>query len=220
MPDGAPTIRAEDALRTEAAAALRDLAHAYVGHEIERDALSALRDWARRETASIERGAPRNRSLSLERARATSPLAEWQPGVVGAGFDDRAIGGPANPTGLVFETWREGDVMLADVVLGAAFEGAPGRAHGGVVAAAFDDFTGMVSGMLREPAFTGEITIRYLRPVPIEKPLRLRTWLDSRDGRKLFIHADAHAGDQLLATCKALYITVDRARFAVAPDRA
>ena len=33
---------------------------------------------------------------------------------------------------------RDGDEAVAQVCLGAAFEGAPGRAHGGVVAAVFD----------------------------------------------------------------------------------
>jgi acyl-CoA thioesterase FadM len=86
------------------------------------------------------------------------------------------------------------------------------------VAAAFDDFTGAVIGTLSEPAFTGELTIRFVAPVPVHRPLRLRTWLDSRDGRKLHIHADAHDGDQLVATCQAIYITVDPSVFAAAPD--
>jgi acyl-coenzyme A thioesterase PaaI-like protein len=118
----------------------------------------------------------------------------------------------------VIDSWREEDTMVADVTFGAAFEGPPGRAHGGIVAATFDDFTGKVIGMIQEPAFTGELTVRFVQPVPVQTPIRLRTWLDSRDGRKLHVHADAHAGDQLVATCKAVYITVDPSTFAAAPD--
>src|SRR5262249_30628383 len=155
-------------------------------------ALEALRDWARRETESIDKSPPRSRMLLMQRALASAGSSEWSPGG-SAGFEDRAVAGRANPTGLSFDTWREGDAMVADITLGAAFEGAPGRAHGGIVAAAFDDFTGAIIGMLREPAFTGELTVRFVRPVPVQTPLRLRTWLDSRDGRKLHIHADLHA---------------------------
>jgi acyl-coenzyme A thioesterase PaaI-like protein len=213
--DAAP--EASESLRTEAAAALRDLVHAFVAHERDDDALVALRDWARNETAALDASEPRSRMLLMQRAFADAGSAEWKP-AGGAGHEDRAVAGLANPTGLVFDRWRVGDTMVADVVLGAAFEGAPGRAHGGIVAAAFDDFTGAVIGMLQEPAFTGELTVRFIQPVPVQTPLRLRTWLDSRDGRKLHIHADAHAGDQLVATCKAVYITVDPQTFAAAPD--
>jgi acyl-coenzyme A thioesterase PaaI-like protein len=153
----------------------------------------------------------------MQDALASVGTAQWDPGGA-AGFEDRAVAGLANPTGLTFDRWREGDTMVANVTLGAAFEGAPGRAHGGIVAAAFDDFTGAIIGMLQEPAFTGELTVRFVQPVPVQVPLRLRTWLDSREGRKLHIHADAHAEDQLVATCKAVYVTVDRRTFADAPD--
>jgi acyl-coenzyme A thioesterase PaaI-like protein len=153
----------------------------------------------------------------MQRALAAGESAAWKPGAM-AGFEDRAVAGRANPTGIVFDTREERDAMVADISLDAAFEGAPGRAHGGVVAAAFDDFTGAVIGMLQEPAFTGELTVRFVRPVPVKEPIRLRTWLECRDGRKLHIWADAHAGGELVATCKAVYITVDPLAFAAAPD--
>jgi acyl-coenzyme A thioesterase PaaI-like protein len=210
-------MEATESLRTEVAGALRDLGHAFVGHECDDATLVAMRDWARSETVALEGRPPRSRLLLMQRARASAGPSEWRPGN-GAGFEDRAVAGRANPTGLVFDTWRVGDTMVADVTLGAAFEGAPGRAHGGIVAAVFDDFTGAVIGMLQEPAFTGELTVRFVQPVPVQTPLRLRTWLDSRDGRKLHIHADAHAGERLVATCKAVYITVDLQTFAQAPD--
>jgi acyl-coenzyme A thioesterase PaaI-like protein len=210
-------LEAHEALRTDAAAALRDLVHAFVGHDCDEAALVAIRDWARSETATLFRSPPRSRMLLMQRVLASAGSGEWTPGG-SAGFEDRAVAGRANPTGLVFDTWREGDMIVADVTLGAAFEGAPGRAHGGIVAAAFDDLTGAIIGVLQEPAFTGELTVRFVQPVPVQTPLRLRTWLDTREGRKLHIHADAHAGEQLVATCKAVYITVDPLTFAGAPD--
>jgi acyl-coenzyme A thioesterase PaaI-like protein len=206
-----------ESVRIEAAAALRELAHAFVGHELDEATVVATRDWARRETAALHRKPPRSRLMLMKRLLDSTDSPAWRPGE-GAGFEDRAVGGLANPTAIVFDAWREGDVMVADLELGAAFEGAPGRAHGGIVAAAFDDFTGAVIGMLDQPAFTGELTVRFVQPVPVRTPLRFRTWLESRDGRKLRIHADAHAGEQLVATCKAIYITVDPLIFSAAPD--
>ena len=103
-------------------------------------------------------------------------------------------------------------------MLRRAFEGAPGRAHGGIVAAVFDDVTGFVIGKLREPAFTGELTVRYVKPVPIETLLEMRARLVDRERRKLFITAECRDCGDLVATCKAIYITVDPARFAGFPD--
>ena len=78
--------------------------------------------------------------------------------------------------------------------------------------------TGFVIGQAREPAFTGELTVRYLAPVPVDEPLEMRARLDGRERRKLFISADARHGDLLVATCHAIYITVDPTKFAGFPD--
>jgi acyl-coenzyme A thioesterase PaaI-like protein len=136
----------------------------------------------------------------------------------GLGFEDRAVAGRSNPTSIDLDVRYEGDEVVADVVLRRAFEGAPGRSHGGIVAAAFDDVTGFIIGKLQEPAFTGELTVRYVAPVPVDEPLELRARLDGRERRKLFISAEARAGEKVLATCHAIYITVDPSMFAGAPD--
>jgi acyl-coenzyme A thioesterase PaaI-like protein len=127
---------------------------------------------------------------------------------------DRAVGGDANPTSVVLEPVREGDVAVAQVVFGAAFEGALGRVHGGMVAAVFDDLMGYVLAMVREPAFTGRLTVNYKAPVPMETPVEFRAWMRERDGRKLFVDAECRLGDQLLATAEILFVIVDQAHFA------
>ena len=71
------------------------------------------------------------------------------------------------------------------VTLGAAHEGAPGRAHGGIVAGLFDDVFGFVLGVIQQPAFTGELKVRYERPTPLHRALLCRGRLASRQGRKL-----------------------------------
>jgi acyl-coenzyme A thioesterase PaaI-like protein len=110
------------------------------------------------------------------------------------------------------------DDIVANVFFRKAFEGPPSRTHGGIVAAAFDDVTGFVIGRISEPAFTGELTVRFLAPVPIERPLVMKTRLVGRERRKLFITAEAYDGDAVIATCKATYIKVDPSKFAGAPD--
>ncbi len=203
-------MRTEEA-RERAAANLRALGHAFVAHDLEDDALESIAETAR-ELTRLANQAPVRDRLALMRNRPDGSILD------GSGFEDRAVGGWSNPTSLELEVRYDDDEVIVDVVLRRAFEGAPGRAHGGIVAAAFDDATGFVIGRLQEPAFTGELTVRYLAPVPVDEPLEIRARLDGRERRKLFISAELRTGDAVIATCRAIYITVSLARFAGAPD--
>jgi acyl-coenzyme A thioesterase PaaI-like protein len=207
-----------DEARSATAAALRDLNHEFIAADPPDEQLQALSGTVAEATATL-RAAPRRDRLALMRA-AAAEAGGFRMGGAGSGFGDRAVGGEANPTGVELAVDYEGDEIVATVVLRRAFEGAPGRAHGGIVAAAFDDVTGFVIGQLREPAFTGELTVRYLAPVPVETPLEMRARLDGRERRKLFISGDARdtTTGTLVATCTAIYITVDPSRFAGFPD--
>jgi acyl-coenzyme A thioesterase PaaI-like protein len=200
----------EDA-RTAAAAGLRALSHSFAAHDPDDDVLTAVQNTAI-ELAHRLDAAPRRDRLALMRQRPDASV------LGGRGFEDRAVGGTSNPASIELEVRYDGDEVVARVVLRRAFEGAPGRAHGGIVAAAFDDVTGFVIGTLQEPAFTGELTVRYLAPVPVDEPLEMRARLDGRERRKLFISGEARAGEAVVATCRAIYITVDPSLFAGAPD--
>ena len=201
--------------RTALARALRDLNHTFAAHDPDHAVLGAVHARVESLTAQLDATPGRDRQA---RMRAAAGEAGFPIANVNSGFEDRAVGGIANPTGVELAVRFEGDEVVADVRLRRAFEGAPGRAHGGIVAAAFDDVTGFVIGLLREPAFTGELTVRYVAPVPVEQPLELRARLDGRERRKLFISAEARHVGQVVATCHATYITVDPARFAGSPE--
>jgi acyl-coenzyme A thioesterase PaaI-like protein len=206
---------ATEALRATAASKLRDLNHAFSGRDPEDDVLVRIAEVAAELTARIEAAPARDRLALMRRGIAES--------LMGLGFEDRAVGGGSNPTSVDLDNVRfegtdgSGDVV-ADVRLRRAFEGAPGRAHGGIVAAAFDDITGFVIAQIQEPAFTGELTVRYLAPVPVDEPMELRARLDGRERRKLFISGEARADGAVIATCRAIYVTVDPGLFAQAPD--
>ncbi len=197
--------------RERAAASLRALSHAFVAHDPEDDALASLADRANGLTLALSQTSRRDR-LALMRSGPDDLV------LGGSGFEDRAVGGSSNPTSVELDIRFESEEVIAGFVLRRAFEGAPGRAHGGIVAAVFDDVTGFVIGRLQEPAFTGELTVRYLAAVPVDQALEIRARLDGRERRKLFISADLHSGDEIVATCRAIYITVELSRFAGAPD--
>jgi acyl-coenzyme A thioesterase PaaI-like protein len=205
--------------RHDAALALRDLNHAFVAHDRDIAGLRELEQVATDQAAAMRAGARRDRLALMQAARASAPPdAIFPVGGRGSGFEDRAVGGQSNPTAVDLEVTYEGNEVVATFVLHPAFEGAPGRAHGGIMSAVFDDVTGFVIGFIGEPAFTGELTVRFVAPVPVEERLVIRTRLEGRERRKLFITAEATAGDTVVATCKATYITVDPSVFANAPD--
>ena len=189
---------------------MRALSHTFTAHEPDDDVLKRIAEAAAELTHEVD-GSPARDRLKLMRRGISDSL-------MGLGFEDRAVGGASNPTSVELEVRYDDTEVIADVTLRRAFEGAPGRAHGGIVAAAFDDVTGFVIAQLQEPAFTGELTVRYLAPVPIDEPLEIRARLDGRERRKLFISGEVRADGTVIATCRAIYITVDPSTFALAPD--
>lgn len=204
-----------DNVRADSAAALRDLNHTFAAHDPDDDLLGEIAREARVLVTRLTATERRDRLTLMQAAIGTDGF----PAIgTASGFSDRAVGGASNPTSVDIDVVFEPDEVVAKVVLRRAFEGAPGRAHGGIVAAAFDDVTGFVIGQLHEPAFTGELTVRYLAPVPVDEPLEMRARLESRERRKLFITAEARHGDDVVATCRAIYITVDPTRFSGFPD--
>jgi acyl-coenzyme A thioesterase PaaI-like protein len=205
----------EDA-RLAAAASLRRLNHAFSAADPDDDTVNTLVRAADELTTRLDGAARRDRMALM---RAAYENERFPPEGTRAGFDDRAVAGRANPMSMEIDVTFEKDVVIGRFEFSKGFEGAPGRAHGGMVAAAFDEVTGNVIGMLHEPAFTGELTVRYLEPSPIDEPIEIRAWLNGRERRKLFIEAEARTTtDRLVAVCHAIYVTVDPSVFAAAPD--
>ena len=198
--------------RVRAATALRRLGHGLVGHEVSPSLLSTVAETVESWLPEVESGQSRSRSIeSMKRDHFARP-AEGAP--IGT-FPDCVVSGDANPMGLDVQFFREGDEAVSRCVLGSAFEGAPTRVHGGIVAAVFDDLMGFVLSIVESPAYTAELTVRYRRPTPVNTEIEFRARLVSRQGRRLHIEAEAtHAGARI-AEATALFITIPRERFEV-----
>src|SRR5205814_7857558 len=175
-----------------AATALRRLGHGMVGHELSLELLDSIARQVEAWLPDVEAGPGRSRSIeSMKRDHFARP-AEGSP--IGT-FPDCVVSGDANPMGLDVQFFREGDEAVSRVVLGPAFEGAPNRAHGGVVAAVFDDLMGFVLTIHESPAYPAELTVRYRRPTPVNEEIEFRARLVSRRGRRLQIEAEATDAD-------------------------
>lgn len=79
----------------------------------------------------------------------------------------------------------ENDRAVAELTLGAPYEGPPGHVHGGVCALLLDHVLGATAHRPGRPAVTGTLTIRYLAPTPLG-PLRVEAWIDREEGSKTF----------------------------------
>lgn len=128
-------------------------------------------------------------------------------------FADSVVSGAANPMGLGAYLWRDGDQAVMEVTLGKAFEGAPQRAHGGVVAALLDETMGMVNSIHGTIGLTATLNISYLAATPVGVLLTTRAWLESRDGRKISIRATVSANDTVVVEATALFIAIDFSTF-------
>lgn len=196
--------------RITASAALRRLGHAFVGHHVPDHELTRITSLVEDVLPAVEAGPERRRPVGdMKRRLFEAPPADGQ---TMDHFPDCVVSGAANPMGIAIVVRREGDEAVARVALGAAFEGAPGRAHGGIVAAVFDDTMGFVLAMLGTPAFTGRLTVSYLAPTPIGVELELRARLRERSGRKLWIDGDAWHGGERIATAEGLFISIPAER--------
>jgi acyl-coenzyme A thioesterase PaaI-like protein len=198
--------------RIDAATLLRRLGHAIVGHHVDDDQLRALTAAIAPFVELMEADPPRFRSQS-GRDGASHFEAPPEDGAVLEHFPDCIVSGRANPMGVGIEVHREGEQAVATVTLGPAFEGAPNRSHGGIVAAIFDDVMGYLLSIVREPAFTGQLTVNYRAPTPMGQELTFRAWVTGREGRKLFIGADARHDGDLVADATGLFVTIPMDRF-------
>ena len=204
--------------RIEAADALRALLHGFVRADSSPEVLDDVRSRSLALVEILDAQPRRDRMGLMQAERERSGGGSLPVGISAAGFNDRAVAGRANPGAVDVEVVPDGDEVVAQLFFRKGFEGPPGRTHGGIVAAAFDDVTGFIIGRIGQPAFTGELTVRFVAPVPIETPIVMRARLDGQERRKLFISAEATAHGDVVATCKAIYITVDPSIFATSPD--
>lgn len=198
--------------RIAAARAMRRLGNAMMAHEADEELLWRIARQADA-TAEIVEAEPRR-----QRPIAKLKRQMWETAPPDGGpmvhFEECMVSGRANPMGIAMKVRREGERVVADLNLGAAFEGAPQRAHGGAVAAVFDDIMGYVLLLRETPAFTGRLGVSYRAPTPVETPLLATAWMDRREGRKLFMAATLTTPDgDLIAEGDGVFIAIPPERF-------
>src|SRR4051794_24435697 len=103
--------------------------------------------------------------------------------------------GGEQPHGLHLEARAgEGGSVTAEFTVRPAHQGAPGLAHGGVLATALDETLGSLNWLLRTVAVTGRLETDFVRPVPVGTVLYLEAEVTAVAGRKIYSSATGRIG--------------------------
>jgi len=133
------------------------------------------------------------------------------------GGDNPCFGcGPANPRGmrLEFETDAERQRVVGRFRIGPDYQGAHGFIHGGIIATVLDEVMSKVSRLSDVRTVTAELSVQYLRPVPVNVELVVEGFQVRRDGRQLYHQGEIRdAAGMVLARGTGRFVVVDPERF-------
>ena len=120
--------------------------------------------------------------------------------------------GMENPIGLKIMFYQTGpDEVTAECKLGEKYQGYPGVAHGGIVAAMLDEVAArsLMGGKPTRFMYTAKLNIKYRNNVPIGQPLRLVGKVVKVKKQTATAKGAVYGPDQdLLAEAEALLINV------------
>ncbi|MFW9793502.1 MAG: PaaI family thioesterase [Candidatus Thorarchaeota archaeon] len=99
----------------------------------------------------------------------------------------------------------------------------PGILNGGIIATLIDCHgTGTANAAAHKTAgdseqhfmhVTGQISVKYLRPTPLDKPVTLRARVKEMNENKITVLCDLYSGEMKCATGKVLTVRVDTDQF-------
>jgi uncharacterized protein (TIGR00369 family) len=123
--------------------------------------------------------------------------------------------GPDNAAGmhLKFTYDKKRKAFVCRFRLDERYTGPPGHCHGGIIATILDEAMGKVNKLRQVIAVTAQMTVDYLRPVPLNQPLRVESRAVSSLRRKHVNRGEVlNRKGEVLARGEALFISVDAER--------
>ncbi|GAA1723775.1 PaaI family thioesterase [Streptomyces yatensis] len=125
---------------------------------------------------------------------------------------DQCFGCGHQPGGLGLIARAGEDVSVtAEFTVRSGHQGAPGLAHGGVLAAALDETLGSLNWLQRTITVTGRLETDFVRPVPVGTELHLEAQVTAVHGRKVYCSATGRIGapdGPVAVRAQALFIEV------------
>jgi uncharacterized protein (TIGR00369 family) len=125
--------------------------------------------------------------------------------------------GPDNAAGmqLRFTFDKRRKMFVCRFRLDERYTGPPGHCHGGIIATILDEAMGKVNRIRQVIALTSQMTVDYLRPVPLHQPLRVESREVSVRGRRHVNMGEIlNRKGEVLARGQAVFIAIDPQMFA------
>jgi len=124
--------------------------------------------------------------------------------------------GEANAAGMHLEFSRDEEKrrVLGRFRLQERYQGAPGMAHGGIIALVLDEALGKVSRFYEARAVTAELNVEYLRPVRVGEEIQVEAHQERAEGRNFFHVGEIRdAAGRVLARARGRFVVVDPERY-------
>jgi acyl-coenzyme A thioesterase PaaI-like protein len=124
---------------------------------------------------------------------------------------DRCYGcGSKHPAGLHMRVTAGELSVHAEFEVSQMHQGAPGLAHGGLLATAFDEALGALNWLLLVPAVTARLETDFRTPVPVGSVLHIDAFIAGQVGRKVYTRAVGRLGvdGPVALTASALFLQV------------
>lgn len=132
------------------------------------------------------------------------------PGQAPERYHDRSpVTGELNPVAppLGFEIRPDGSATTT-ARLGLAYQGPPGRVHGGFVATLLDHLMGCAAGEAAETwIFTRTLTVDYDLGVPLFDELTISARVEQVDGRKIWVVGEITCDGEVKARARGLWVS-------------
>ncbi|NHI84071.1 MAG: PaaI family thioesterase [Candidatus Thorarchaeota archaeon] len=130
--------------------------------------------------------------------------------------------GKNNAHGLQLKSYWKGNIAVATFEPKEYHLAFPGVMNGGIIATIIDcHATGTANAAAHQEAIsdehfmyvTGSLTVKYLHPTPLFRPVSLRAWVKENEGRRIRVECELYSGDLKCAIGEVVAIRVDQRLF-------
>ena len=131
--------------------------------------------------------------------------------------------GGANDAGmkLTFVQDNVNRKIVGRFILGEAYQGGGGMAHGGIIATLLDEAMGKVCRFREVRAVTAELTVQYLKPVKVDQEIVVEGFETEQRGRNLFLAGEIrNSAGEVLAKGTGRFVVIGQKEKATTEARA
>jgi uncharacterized protein (TIGR00369 family) len=120
------------------------------------------------------------------------------------------ICGPGNPVGLkaAIKVDQESQSAACTLVIPPEYQGWKDLVHGGVISALLDEVCAYAGMTMVETVVTGELKIRFHKPVPVGQEVTARATVIRRERRIVLVEAQLTMQGAILASAEAKMVIV------------